>query len=331
MATRAIGTPGASLAGALATFAAILAVGAAASLAAGLLTALVDHSTVASARDGLARLAHGGLPHVSELRGLAMIAAVALGVPLAVLGLMLLIEMRAGPRVREPKNYWLAWQVQALFLGFAALLEYGTSKVGAPPWRPLLQLGAGDGVAGWLLQTMPAYVLVMFGADFFRYWFHRAQHRFAFLWRFHAVHHSPRDLDVFHNFNHPVELLGNILFIGLPMSFLIGMDGGQLYGLVVLFLVQGHIHHMNVPMHYGPFRHFLADNRYHFVHHSLDPSDFDSNFAGMFPVLDRMFGTYREPGPGPLPETGLPSAPPTRLTHYLLGRRSDGEARAAAR
>jgi sterol desaturase/sphingolipid hydroxylase (fatty acid hydroxylase superfamily) len=327
VATKAIGAPGASLMAALATFAAILAVGAAASLAAGLFGAMTDAPTTAAARDGLVRLATGDFFLLaSEIRALALIAAGAVGLPLAVLGLMLLIEFLAGPRVREPKNYRLAWQVQALFFAFFALLEYGITKIGPMPWRPLIQLGQGDGLAGMLLHTLPAYVLVTFCADFFRYWFHRAQHRFAILWRFHAVHHAPRDLDVLHNVNHPVELIGNVFFIGLPMSLLIGMDGGGIYGLAVLFSVQGHIHHMNVPMHYGPFRHLLVDNRYHFVHHSTDPEDFDTNFAGIFPVLDRMFGTYREPRPGPLPATGLPGDPPN-FRQYLFGRPSDGPAR----
>lgn len=322
MATRAIKAKNAGYFAAWATLAAILAVGAGASMAAGLVNSLADAPTVAAAGDGLGRLARGDLFLLAhEIRGLALLAAAAVGVPLAVIGLMLRIELRAGPRLREPKNYLLAWQVQILFFSFAAALQYATSKFGPLPWRPLIQLEAGDGIAGLLLQTLPAYLLVLFLADFFRYWFHRAQHRYAFLWRFHAVHHAPRDLDVLHNINHPVELAGNVLLIALPMTFLIGLEGGGLFALTVLFAVQGHIHHMNVPMHYGPFRHLLVDNRFHFVHHSLDPRDFDRNFAGIFPVLDRLFGTYREPRPGPLPATGLPGDPPS-FAQYLLGIRS---------
>lgn len=327
VATKAIRAPRASLLAAWATFAAIAAVGAAASLASGAIGALTDAATTAAARDGLIRLAQGDLLLLAnEIGALALIAAAAVGLPLAVLGLMLMIERLAGPRRREPRNYWVTLQVQALFLGFVALIEYSTSKLGPLPWRPLLQVGAADGVAGWLLKTLPAYLLIAFAADFFRYWLHRAQHRFAILWRFHAVHHGPRDLDVLHNINHPVDLLGNVFCIVLPMSFLIGMDGGALWGLAVLFTIQGHIHHMNVPMHYGPLRHLFVDNRFHFVHHSADPRDFDTNFAAIFPVLDRLFGTYREPPPGPLPTTGLPGEPPT-LTFYLFGRSSEQDFR----
>lgn len=42
----------------------------------------------------------------------------------------------------------------------------------------------------WLGQL----VLMLLVADFLRYWLHRACHRYAWLWRLHAVHHSPKRL-----------------------------------------------------------------------------------------------------------------------------------------
>jgi sterol desaturase/sphingolipid hydroxylase (fatty acid hydroxylase superfamily) len=332
VATRAIRETGASVAVGWAIFAAILAAGAAGSLAGRLTHALADGPAVAAARDGLVRLAHGD-PFLlaGEVRGLALLGLSAVGAPLGTIGLMILIEKCAGPRRRERKSPWLAWQVQALFLGFVALLEYAMTKASPLPWRPLIQLGPGEGLAGILLKTVPAVLLATFVGDFFAYWFHRALHRFAILWRFHAVHHAQRDLDVLHNISHPVDLLGNLFFIALPASFLIGIDGGNLFGLSVLVVVQGYIHHMNVPMHYGPLGRLLVDNRYHFVHHSLDPDDFDTNFATYFPVFDHLFGTYREPRPGPLPATGLGGKPPSRLIHYLLGKWPDRDETAEER
>jgi len=310
----------------VATLAAILAVGLAASWLAGVSTSLLDTQATAAARHGLARLASGDpWLRFEEIRGLALIPFIAIVQPLLVVALMLVIELRAGPRLREPKDYWLGWRVQVAFLASAFLLDYMLGKFGPPMPRPLIQVTGAQDAGTLLLRTLPAYLLVIFVGDFFRYWFHRAQHRFAFLWRFHAVHHMPRDLDVLHNFMHPVELVGNAFLIALPTAWLIGVDAGQLYLVTVFLAVQGHIHHMNVPMHYGPLRHVLCDNRYHFVHHSSDPADYDTNFAACFPILDRLFGTYREPAPGPLPATGLPGEPPTRLADYLLGWRPGGD------
>ena len=39
--------------------------------------------------------------------------------------------------------------------------------------------------------------------DFFFYWCHRAEHRW--LWRFHAVHHSIRDMNAVNAYHHPTE------------------------------------------------------------------------------------------------------------------------------
>jgi lathosterol oxidase len=80
---------------------------------------------------------------------------------------------------------------------------------------------------------------------------------------------------------------------------------------------------MNGPIHLGPLNRLVADNRYHFIHHSRDPRHFNSNFAAIFPVIDVMFGTWRKPGRG-LPETGLDGQlAPSTLAGYLLARLPD--------
>lgn len=302
------------------TFAAIMAVGIAASQIALASIALIDSAATAAARDGLWRITHGDpLLLASEIRALSLIAWVAVIQPLTILGLMLMIERLAGPSEREPKDYMLAVMVQSAFLLFVYALAYTTGKIGLQTSSPLIHIEPAIGLAGLIFQTLPLYLLALFLGDFLRYWFHRAQHRSAFLWRFHSVHHSPRDLDVLHNIVHPVEELGSLIVILLPAAFLIGVNAGQLYLLTAFLAVQAHIHHMNVPIHYGPLSHVFVDNRYHFLHHSRDPKHFNSNFAALFPVLDRLFGTYQAPEPGPLPATGLGDGAPTRFTHYLLG------------
>ena len=317
MATRAIDVPDVRGLVPLLAFGGVLAVGLMAPLSAGLL----DAPTIAGAREAVLGVGRGEiLPLLSESRGLALIAGIVLVQPLAILGILLLIELKTGPREREAKNRRLTWLVQLSFLTFASILDYASAKLGLLPTEPLLRFRAADSAAGILLQILPMFLLTLLLTDFFRYWFHRAQHRFAFLWRFHAVHHSSRDLDVLHNFSHPVEVFGNLFLIAVPTAFLIGVESGQLYVVAAFFAVQGHLHHMNVPVHYGPLRHLVCDNRYHFVHHSRIRAESDSNYAGMFPLFDHLFGTYHAPAPGPLPATGLAEGQPTRLSHFLLAR-----------
>lgn len=272
--------------------------------------------------DGLpARLAAGRLDP-AELPLIALTGAAVLVQPLIVIALLLAIEMSAGPRGRSRKDRRLAWLVQTLFVTAATLLTVGVGALGLLPDEPLLSVAGSAGPVATALQTAFFFLLAIAFADFLRYWVHRAQHAVPLLWKFHAVHHGPEDLDVLHNFTHPIEKLTNLLLITVPTAFLVGADGGTLFLLAGFFAIQGQLLHMNVPLHYGRLAAILADNRFHFIHHSRDPADFNANYAGVLPVYDRLFGSYRAPRGETLPPTGLAGwdgAP--GLADYLLARR----------
>jgi sterol desaturase/sphingolipid hydroxylase (fatty acid hydroxylase superfamily) len=65
--------------------------------------------------------------------------------------------------------------------------------------------------------------------------------------------------------------------------------------------------HMNMRLPLGPFTPLLVGPQYHRIHHSSLETHCDKNFAGWFPVLDIMFGSYYKPLPGEYPLTGLAS------------------------
>ena len=58
-------------------------------------------------------------------------------------------------------------------------------------------------------HQMPVWVQVivmLLIADFFRYWFHFACHNNSYLWKFHAIHHSPKRLYCLNTGKfHPIE------------------------------------------------------------------------------------------------------------------------------
>jgi sterol desaturase/sphingolipid hydroxylase (fatty acid hydroxylase superfamily) len=285
---------------------------------------LTDAATVAAAKEALFGLAAGDLSRLDTagVGALALVLSVALLKPLVVVGALLLIEWWVGPTERSRKNYLLVWVLQALLLIFATLLQRTATKIGIVPSEPLLAVGETLGPIGVALSTFSLYLLALLVADFIRYWFHRANHRFTILWRFHAIHHSARDLDVLHNITHPLEYVANFLLIAVPSAFLIPTGAGDLYLFAAFLTIQAQLIHMNVPVHFGIFGNLICDNRYHFVHHSMDARDHNRNFAGLFPVLDMMFGTYRKPAAGALPATGLvDQEAPTTLGQYLLARR----------
>ena len=129
--------------------------------------------------------------------------------------------------------------------------------------------------------------------DFLNYWVHRALHRF--LWRFHAVHHSPRHLtSAAGTFAHPVEELFRAISLG-ALAGLIGFSGSVPFVLAVAIRLQEFYIHSPTALHFGPVGAVVIDNRTHRVHHSREQADYDKNFGVMFTVWDRLFGTYSRP------------------------------------
>jgi sterol desaturase/sphingolipid hydroxylase (fatty acid hydroxylase superfamily) len=139
--------------------------------------------------------------------------------------------------------------------------------------------------------------------DFFFYWCHRLQHRF--LWRWHAVHHSIRDLNAVNSYHHPSEALMSLFLYSVPTSLIVTdvATAAPLIGLVMWL----HIVWIHSPTraHFGPLRTMLVDNRYHRVHHSLEARHFDRNFGAFTTLWDRLFRTHYAPEPGEWPDVGL--------------------------
>lgn len=139
--------------------------------------------------------------------------------------------------------------------------------------------------------------------DFFFYWFHRAQHRW--LWQYHAVHHSVRELSAVNAYHHVSEPVFQALFLLVPAS-LLGSDTGYLAPAMAVIL---HLHsafiHSPTRLHLGPLRAFFCDNRFHRIHHSLEERHFDRNFGAFTTLWDRLFGTAYFPDSDEWPDTGL--------------------------
>ena len=271
----------------------------------------------------LERVAAGGLLNhgLAAGHGLAWIALVILLRPMLLLAFVVLIEAwltRGQPRHQDRA---LAWTARALFLVVTHISDMTLGRFVPIPLGPIFDFANAATPSGLrTLQTGFLFLLAMLIAEFFQYWAHRAYHHFPFLWRFHAVHHAPRDLDVLHRFEHPVEALVSWFLIVVPVTILIaGADSGQLSVVAAFLMVRDDLLHTKAPINFGPLGRVLVDNRYHFIHHGREERHHDRNFAAVFPLFDIIFGTYVKPEKGKLPVTGLDDRlPPDRLSQYFF-------------
>jgi len=133
--------------------------------------------------------------------------------------------------------------------------------------------------------------------DIGAYWGHRASHAFPLLWRFHAIHHSAEHLDWLVNTRaHPFDMVFTRLS-GLAPVYLLGLaqtTGSHIDPAVAMMTIFATIWtffiHANIRVRLGPFEWLISSPAFHHWHHTNDEHR-DRNFAFVFPLIDRVFGT----------------------------------------
>ncbi len=155
------------------------------------------------------------------------------------------------------------------------------------------------------------FLLFVAVLDFFYYWTHRAQHRFAALWRIHELHHSDPSFNVTTTLRvHWLEELMKLATVLLPAAWLVQPPVGVPLGLAWLGAVWLFFIHANARVSYGWFNQVLVSPAVHRIHHSTQPEHHDKNFAAYFSFWDRLFGTYVAPTAGHWPAVGTAGEPP---------------------
>ena len=151
----------------------------------------------------------------------------------------------------------------------------------------------GDAVGGSPIALQ--VLLIVLVADFTQYWVHRTFHATAFLWPFHAIHHSAEEMDWLAGSR--LHLVDVILTRGLTYVpiFVLGFSNAALMAYVFLVAAQATFIHANVRWRLRPVRRLIATPAFHHWHHSAEREAVDKNFAVHTPVWDILFGTYYLP------------------------------------
>ncbi|HEX4042032.1 MAG TPA: sterol desaturase family protein [Xanthobacteraceae bacterium] len=194
-------------------------------------------------------------------------------------------------------------------------------RLGVPPLFHinLAGLSTSSNVIVAAAGGMVASLAPVFAFDFFYYWFHRLQHKSPFLWRFHAVHHSIAEMSAFNSNHHFTEEIFRIPFVVMPTTLLFSFDQGYVPWVWASLLGwQGIYEHSATRLHFGWFRYIIPDNRFHRIHHSLQPEHFHKNFGSGSAIWDIVFGTAHFPRREEWPEVGLDRAiEPKSLKDFL--------------
>jgi sterol desaturase/sphingolipid hydroxylase (fatty acid hydroxylase superfamily) len=182
--------------------------------------------------------------------------------------------------------YWLFTPLATRAFGRGALFV-AVALVTVAIGRPSSHWFASQPVALQALETLVA-------ADFLGYWNHRAFHR-GCLWRIHAIHHSAQTVDWLAAARvHPLGEAVTAIVQFVPL-YLLGFNGRALAAALPLLTAYTVFLHANLRWDFGPLRYLLASPRFHRWHHTSQAEGLDRNFAGLFPWLDVLFGTFWMP------------------------------------
>jgi sterol desaturase/sphingolipid hydroxylase (fatty acid hydroxylase superfamily) len=150
--------------------------------------------------------------------------------------------------------------------------------------------------SAWKTAGVPITLFaVLFVGDLISYWRHRVEHT-RWFWPAHVIHHSDTDMTwlTLSRF-HPIN---RITTAAIDVGFL-ALLGFPTWALVANNLVRhyyGEFIHADLPWMYGRFASVFVSPVMHRWHHARDVVGTGSNFATVFSVFDRAFGTYYVPG-----------------------------------
>jgi sterol desaturase/sphingolipid hydroxylase (fatty acid hydroxylase superfamily) len=144
------------------------------------------------------------------------------------------------------------------------------------------------------MSTAAQFVVSFLFMDLTFYWWHLANHRIPFLWRFHNVHHIDPDLDVSTAFRfHFGEVAFSAGFRVVQVSA-IGLSAWMFVVYELVFQANTLFHHSNVRL---PIRIerllnlLLVTPRMHGIHHSQVRDETNSNYSVVFSWWDRLHRT----------------------------------------
>jgi sterol desaturase/sphingolipid hydroxylase (fatty acid hydroxylase superfamily) len=166
-----------------------------------------------------------------------------------------------------------AWKLLAL-LGYAAIYAY---------------------VAPWHLPSTGWYtwVIAIVGVDLLFYTYHRIAHRVRLVWATHQAHHSSQYFNFATALRQKWNNSGEILmWIPLP---LLGIPPWMVFASFSVNLIyQFWVHTERIDRMWRPVEYVFNTPSHHRVHHGMDAEYLDKNYAGMFILWDRLFGTYQD-------------------------------------
>ena len=215
--------------------------------------------------------------------------------------LLVLAEMVVA-RIRGRDRYCPRDTLTSLALGL------GSTVAGA------VSAGAVFALATWVsgfrvfdIGWAPYWFAICFVLDDLAYYlFHRSAHRVRWFWASHVIHHSSQHYNLSTALRQTWTGFVSLNFLFRLPLFLIGFPPAMVFFVAALNLVYQFWIHTEVVGRLPKWVEAVMNTpSHHRVHHATNARYLDRNYAGVFIVWDRLFGTFERERDDDRPRYGL--------------------------
>lgn len=145
--------------------------------------------------------------------------------------------------------------------------------------------------------------------DFVQWFTHVLLHKYPFLWKFHKVHHSVKEMGFAAHLRY--HWMENIIYKPLKtlgVMVLGGFEPEQAYIVHFVAITIGHLNHANIKITWGPLKYLFNNPVMHLYHHVYDlpKGTYGVNFGISLSLWDYIFKTNYIPEDSGTIELGFP-------------------------
>ena len=230
---------------------------------------------------------------------------------LLVWGLEIVVPWRKQQKIFR-KGFWLdSFYIIFNFFLFSLIGYNALSNVGVELFSDFLGLFNIENLVAVKVGHFPVWtqLLIMFVmADFIQWNIHRQLHSRTWLWEFHKVHHSVKEMGFAAQFRfHFMETIVYKTLQYIPLA-MIGFGIEEFFVVHMMSVFIGHLNHANLNWDYGWLRYILNNPKMHIWHHSkVLPEEHPNgmNFGLSLSIWDYLFGSAYIPKEGKNIELGF--------------------------
>lgn len=231
------------------------------------------------------------------------------------------------PIIRQ--DFWLdGFYMFFNFFLFSLIAYNAISNVAVEAFNDFLGLFGAKNIVAFQIKTWPRwtqFLLLFIIADFIQWNVHRMLHRYPWMWEFHKVHHSVKQMGfAAHLRFHWMESVFYKTAQYVPLA-MIGFSLTDFFIVHIFTTAIGHLNHANLNLSYGPLKYIINNPKMHIWHHAktLPNGKNGVNYGLTLSLWDYLFKTTYIPKDGKDIEIGFegdeqfPKDLPTQLIYPL--------------